>query len=79
MMPKVTIDGVEYIPAKEAVANEMEVAKALLFFFWGKCSDERATELLNDPDIRVFVNDSEQGPSLREVLDEVAKQAGGAQ
>jgi len=75
VMPKVVIDGVEYIPAKNVVANEMAIAKGLLMQFWGVCSDEKATELINDKSISVVVTDEYQGESLRSVLDEIAKQA----
>ena len=70
---RVTIDGVEYIPAKEALANETAIAKGLLSFFWGECSDDKAKELANDPEIRVYVNDSGEGVLLRTVLDEIAR------
>lgn len=71
---EVIIDGVRYIPAKEAIANELAIAKGLLMFFWGTCTDERAKELINQ-DIYVYVNDNGDGEHIRTVLDEIANQA----
>ncbi len=74
-MPKVIIDGVEYIPAKDALANEMAIAKGLLMQFWGTCPDDKAQELINDSSICVYVGDEYGENTLRNVLDEIAKQA----
>ena len=74
-MPKVIIDGVEYIPAKEANANELAIAKGLLMQFWGVCDDDKARELSDDSDIRVLVNDWGRGETLRCVLDAIAEEA----
>lgn len=74
-MPRVIIDGIEYIPAKEANANTLEIAKGLLMSFWGTCDDEKAKELMNDPSIRVLVNDYGEGIPLSEVMDDIAKEA----
>jgi len=75
-MPKVFIDGVEYVPAKEALANEKAIARGLLQQFWGNCTDERLEEFLNSPDIKVLVHDWDAGgKSLRETLDDIAKEA----
>ena len=71
---KVIIDDVEYIPAKNALANRMDIIRGLLSIFWGTCSDETAEELYEDPNIRVIVSDSSnEGISLKEMVDEIAK------
>jgi len=72
---KVTIDGVECIPAKKALANEKAIDRGLLMFFWGTCTEKRLEQFTNDPGVRVLVNDYGQGEPLRVVLDEIAKQA----
>lgn len=73
-MPKVIIDGVEYIPAKEALANRIDIAKGLLMGFWGVCSTAKAEELIKDESIKVLVHDwGAGGKPLSEVLDEIAK------
>ena len=75
-MRKVLIDGVEYIPAKEALANEKAIARGLLQQFWGVCTDERLEELVKSEDIKVLVHDWDAGgKTLREVLDDIAKEA----
>ena len=76
VMPnKVIIDGVLYIPAKEVLANRMEIAKGLLMGFWGECDDEKANEFINDPDIKVLVNDWGEGQTLSSVLDDITGEA----
>jgi len=75
MMHTVFIDGVEYIPAKEANANTLAIAKGLLMSFYGDCDDAKAKELIKNPDIRVLVNDWGEGETISAVLDEIAKQA----
>lgn len=72
---KVIIDGVEYIPAKQANANTLQIAKGLLQGFWGTCSDNKANEFINDPDIMVYVNDDGKGITLSECLDNIADEA----
>jgi len=74
-MTDVIIDGVKYIPAKEANANTLAIAKGLLMEFWGDCSDEKATEFINDPSIKVLINDCGEGVSLSQVLDNIAEKA----
>jgi len=74
-MPKVIIDGIEYIPAKEALANRDVIARALLSYFYGECSDNTLQELINNDTICVYVNDEGKGNSLKEVLDEIAKRS----
>lgn len=73
-MPKVIIDGVEYIPAKYALANRLDIAKGLLMSFWGICDDRKAEELIQGGDIKVLVHDGcSSGKLLSEVLDDISK------
>lgn len=72
---KVVIDGVTYIPAKEAVANERVIARGLLLQFWGRASDEDIDEMLADGDVFVYVNDEGKGVTLRNALDDIAEEA----
>lgn len=74
-MPKVIIDDIEYIPAKEALANSEVIARSLLSYFWGECSDSTLQELINDDTIHVYVNDEGKGNSLKEILNEIAKRS----
>lgn len=74
-MPKVIIDDVEYIPAKEALANEESIARGLLMQFWGECTDEDLHKLIGSPSICVYVGDNYGEYTLRSVLDEIAKQS----
>ncbi len=71
---RVTIDGIEYIPAKEAIANRIEIAKGLLIGWWGKANDKDAQRFINDTSIRVDVNDNGHGITLAECLDNIAKE-----
>lgn len=73
-MPKVIIDGIEYIPAKEALANRTAIAKGLLMQYWDNCSSEKMEELIKDEGIKVLVHDWEAGgKQLSEVLDDIAR------
>lgn len=73
-MPEVIIDGVKYIPAKEALANWKDIAKGLLMQYWDNCSDEKLEELLKDEGIKVLVHDwGAGGKPLSEVLDDIAR------
>lgn len=74
-MRSVIIDGVRYIPAKEAVANEKAIARGLLMQFWGIASDEDIEEMLADGDVYVYVNDEGKGVKLRNALDDIAAEA----
>ena len=71
----VIINGVTYIPAKEALANELDIAKGLLLKWYGECTDGKARELIDDPTMYVCVSDDPEigGESLRTVLDDIAK------
>jgi len=74
--PKVIIDGVEYVPAKEALANRDAIARTLLQQFWGDCDAEKIQELIDSPDIKVLVHDWDAGGvSLSKVLDAISKEA----
>lgn len=75
-MPKVIIDGVEYIPAKDALANRKEIARGLLRQFWGKCNDETIEKSIRSQNIKVLVHDWDAGgQTLEEVLDQISKEA----
>ncbi len=77
-MTKVIIDGVEYIPAREVITNEEDIARGLLTLFWGKSLNKNnIKELIDDDSICVYVGDElpDGGEyTLRNVLDEIAKQ-----
>ena len=75
VMPHVMIDGVTYIPAKEAIANSTAIAKGLLQSYWGDCTDDQLKEFLNDPSICVLVNDEGIGDTLQSVIDNIASDA----
>lgn len=71
---KVIIDGVEYIPAKNVVANELDIKKALLLQFWGVLKDSQVDEHCSD--LRVVVSDyfeTDQGQTIQELINEIAK------
>lgn len=73
-MPRVVIDGVEYVPVKVALANRLTIAKGLLLQYWGECADEKAEELINKTYIRVLVHDGDpNGRSLAETLEDIAR------
>ncbi len=73
--PTVIIDGVEYIPAKQTLGNRESIARALLSYFYGECSDSTLQSLINDDTICILVNDEGKGNTLKEVLDEIAKRS----
>ena len=74
---EVIIDGIRYIPAKNVIANRMNIAKGLLMQFWGVCDDKQANELINDGELGVIVTDdtSMGGISLKEALDNIAEES----
>ena len=72
---KVIIDGVEYIPAKEAIANRDAVIRGLLSSFWGELGKEYDE---NDKcsDVYVFVTDDSRftgNRTVQQVADDIAK------
>jgi hypothetical protein len=74
-MPSVFIDGVEYIPAKQAIANEEAIRRGLIMQFWGSCSDiEQLNRICSV--VRVIVTDSrEYGATIDEVIADIARVA----
>lgn len=72
-MPVVIIDGVEYIPAKDVLANRLEIARGLILDWRGECDNKKADEIINEGYLKVWVNDSGEGISLEETLDNIAR------
>jgi len=74
--PEVIIDGVKYVPANDAVANSLDMAKALLLSCEGKCTDEQAKDILDSGHVTVLVNDWGKGEPLQTFIDNLAEVKG---
>jgi len=71
---EVIIDGVKYIPAKEAVANRVQIIQGLLSDFWGVVKAEEVDE--KSEDMYVIVTDSPpyECRTIEEVVNDIAKE-----
>lgn len=66
----VTIDGVRYVPAREAVANLDDIRTAIEDVFWGEGYKTR--EQRDQYELWVQVYDDGEGTPLSEFMDELA-------
>ena len=72
--PTVIVDGIEYIPAKKAIANELAIKKGLLYQFWGYCDDEKVDERCEYLVVDVTDSPRENGlPTIDDIIVDIAK------
>jgi len=73
-MEEVIIDGVRYIPANHALANNLAIKRGLLEQFWGVCDPSEIDEKWEG--LRVIVTDENRDNEGRDIADILAAIAG---
>lgn len=78
MTKEIYVDGVRYVPATEAAPSIDAIARGLLARWWGRgCPDDELQRFTKaDSYVRVYVNDDGNGPSLHDVLADIAEEIG---
>lgn len=78
-MNEVYINGVRYVPATEAAPSIDAIARGLLRRFWGDCLTDELHRLMKADYMRVYVNDNGEGPTMQNVLGDIAEEIAVAQ
>ena len=72
---EVIIDGVKYIPAKEAIANRDAIIRGILNSFWGELGDTYDEDYKCDGVYCVVTDDPNYStsPSVKDIADKIAE------
>jgi ribosomal protein S17E len=70
-MPKVVIDGIEYVPVLDSGPTIKQIATALIERYMGKFDDKDFDELANT--LQVYVTEDVNQPTVAETMAEIVR------